>query len=101
MSEDRRGSDSRPFRRREIKAVTVAGWLGTLTLSAIPAVNVVFWFVWAFGAKKPSRKSFARAALILSLIGVIGFALAIGFYGQEILDFARRMNPDLFLTDRP
>jgi len=58
--------------------------------------------IWAFAAKRPSRRSFALAMLILTLIFLALFVLAAALFGQEILDWARSINPSLFsdlLTD--
>jgi uncharacterized membrane protein YccC len=37
---------------------------------AIPLVGLIVCFVWAFGAGNPNRRNFARACLILTVIGV-------------------------------
>ena len=86
----------------EYKPVSVGGWLVTLILSAIPALNLILWMIWAFAAKRPSRKSFAVAMLILTLIFLSLSLLTACLFGQEILDWARSINPNLFsdlLTD--
>ena len=86
----------------EYKPVSVGGWLVTLILSAIPALNLILWMIWAFAAKRPSRKSFAVAMLILTLIFLSLALLTACLFGQEILDWARSINPNLFsdlLTD--
>jgi len=80
----------------EYKPVSVGGWLVTLILSAIPALNLILWMIWAFAAKRPSRKSFAVAMLILTLIFLSLALLAACLFGQEILNWARSINPNLF-----
>jgi len=42
-----------------------------LLLSLIPVVNIVMFFVWAFGSENPSRRNFGRAQLLILLIGVV------------------------------
>ena len=76
--------------------VSVMGWIGTLILSAIPALNLVMWIIWAFCAKRPSRRTFAIACLILTLLCAALVALAITLFGQEILEWARQLDPELF-----
>ena len=76
--------------------VTIGGWMGTLVISAIPVVNLVMWFIWAFRAKKPSRRSYAAACLILTAICLALCAGAIALWGEQILDWARRLSPTLF-----
>ena len=43
------------------KAVMTMGeWLITLIVLAIPCVNVIMYFVWAFGNGNENRKNFCR-----------------------------------------
>ncbi len=52
--------------------VSTMGWIGRWLLMCIPIVNVVMLFVWAFGGtNKRSLKTWARAQLLLVLIGII------------------------------
>lgn len=52
--------------------VTIGGWIGVFFLSVLPLVNLIMLFVWAFSSStKQSLKNYARAVLILSLIGTI------------------------------
>lgn len=58
--------------------VSVGSWMGTMLLSAIPIVNIICFFVWAFGTKtKPSKKTYAAACLIWILIGIILIGVAL------------------------
>lgn len=83
-------------RSKNYKPVSVGGWLGTILLSAIPGVNLILWIIWAFAAKRPSRRSFSIAMLILTLLFAALIAAAIFLYGAEILDWARSIDPELF-----
>lgn len=80
----------------DYKPVSVGGWMLTLFLSAIPALNLLLWIIWAFSAKRPSRKSFAVAMLIWTVIFIALILLAACLFGQEILDWARSIDPELF-----
>jgi len=52
------------------EVVSVGEWMLTLLICAIPVVNLVMLFVWAFGAgTKPSKANWAKASLIW--IGII------------------------------
>ena len=52
--------------------MTVKDWLLTYLLCCIPIANIVLMFMWAFGNKaKPSKKTWARAGLILCLIVLV------------------------------
>ncbi len=50
------------------EAIKLGSWLGTFSLLLIPGVNIVSVIVWAISSKSPSKKSFARALLLFSLI---------------------------------
>jgi len=65
--------------------VSVWRWLGVLALSAVPGVNIVLWFVWAFAAKRPPIKTFAIAALILTAIILALLAVLIMVFGDALL----------------
>jgi hypothetical protein len=50
----------------ENKPVSVGEWILTFILLAIPLVNIIMLFVWAFGdSAQPSKKTFAKAQLII------------------------------------
>ena len=49
--------------------LSIGGWIGTLLVLMIPVVNLVMFFVWAFGNGNECRKNFALASLILTLLG--------------------------------
>ena len=91
MSEKKKSRKDKGYKR-----VSVGGWMGTLLLSAIPVVNLILWIIWAFAAKKPSRKTFAIACLVLTLIFAAIVAAGVSLYGKEILEWARQIDPQLF-----
>ena len=78
------------------KPVSVGGWLGTILLSAIPGLNILLWMIWAFFARKPSRRSFAIAMLILTVLFIVLTVVAIFLWGAEILEWARSLDPEMF-----
>jgi len=52
--------------------VTVGDWVVTLIILAIPLVNLIMLIVWAFSSSTPKSKSnFAKASLIMMLIGLV------------------------------
>ncbi len=81
---------------KEYRKVSVGGWMGTIILSCIPVLNFIMWLIWAFSAKRPSRRTFAGACLILTLLCAALAALIITLFGAEILDWARSIDPELF-----
>lgn len=64
----------------------IGNWVPVFILSAIPLVNLVMLFVWAFSsATNKSKQSYARTALIFSgimlVLGVVGIVAYIAFFG--------------------
>ena len=57
------------------KPVSFLTWLGTLLLGIVPFVNIVYvvlLFVWAFSeGNNVTRKNWARAQLVVSLISIV------------------------------
>ncbi len=78
------------------KPVSVGGWLGTIILSCVPALNIVLWLIWAFAAKRPSRRTFSIACLILTGALMLIALMAVSFFGTALLNWARGINPTLF-----
>ncbi|MDD2374759.1 MAG: zinc ribbon domain-containing protein [Eubacteriales bacterium] len=62
--------------------LSVGQYIGMIILSAIPLVGLILLLVWAFGSDtNANKKNFARAMLIMMIIGVvlsIIFSAAIG-----------------------
>ena len=78
------------------KPVSIGGWVGTILLSCVPAVNIVLWLIWAFTAKRRSRRNYAIACLILTGALLLIALLAVSFFGTAMLNWARGLNPTLF-----
>ncbi len=56
--------------------VSLGNWLVTFLIMAIPLVNLIALFVWAFsGATLPSKRTWAQANLVL-----IAIVLALGIF---------------------
>lgn len=56
--------------------ISVGNWLLTFIVMCIPLVNVVMLFVWAFGGSfHRSKSNWARAALLMMLIILLGWLL--------------------------
>ena len=52
----------------ETREVPLLSWFGTLILCSIPGINIVALIAMAAGSKDASKKAFARAMIILSLL---------------------------------
>ena len=58
--------------------VTIADWMLTVFITALPLIGIVMLFVWAFGNHTNVNKAnFAKASLILYAIGI---AVSIFFF---------------------
>ena len=69
--------------------LSVGGWIGTLILLAIPIVSIIMVFVWAFGGGNISRRNYAIALLVLTLIVIIvGIVLSL-IFGFSLAGFQR------------
>lgn len=66
----------------EAPVMSVKNWMLTLFLAAIPLVNIIMLFVWAFGrASNPNKANYAKASLIWTAIGIVIYiVLFIVFY---------------------
>ena len=52
--------------------VTFKEWMITILLMALPVVNIVMLFVWAFGGGASiSKANFAKASLVWMAIGIV------------------------------
>ncbi len=52
--------------------LSVKDWMITILLLAIPLVNIVMLFVWAFSkGENPTKSNYAKASLIWALIGIV------------------------------
>ena len=74
------------------KPISILNWLLTLFVSAIPGVNLVGFVVMAIFAKNRSKRTFAGAALILTGIFAVLFVVAFLIFGDQIVEFARKLN---------
>lgn len=74
------------YREREsnfIQApISVGEWMTTLLIMAIPLVNIIMLFVWAFsGNINLSKANWAKASLIWSLIIIVFYAIILLIFG--------------------
>ena len=53
------------------EVMSMGDWFLTLIVLAIPCVNVVMYFVWAFADGNENRKNFCRVSLILGAISIV------------------------------
>ncbi len=75
---------------RDSGIISLGDWIITLIVLAIPIVNIVMLFVWAFSdGTHPSKQNFCRAYLILALIAIVLFILFAVMGGMAAMMAAR------------
>jgi hypothetical protein len=63
--------------------IKLGEWIVTYLLMAIPVVNIIMLFVWAFSSEThPSKKTYAQASLIFALIGIVLYVIFIAVFGS-------------------
>lgn len=75
-------------RTKKTPKISVINWMGTLLLCAIPGVNLIAIICFLIFAKSPSKKTFAGAVLIWSVLIAVAAALLLLFFPQEAADLA-------------
>ncbi len=73
------------------KPISFKNWMGTMALPFIPIIGIfiyiVMMFVWAFGSDTPkSKKNWARASLIISVIAIVLFIFMFASTMMDIMN---------------
>lgn len=56
---------------KQAPVVSVSDWLITILIMAIPIVNIIMMFIWAFSPEtNPSKANYFKASLIWAAIGI-------------------------------
>lgn len=68
------GADTRPL--------TVNEWFVTILILALPLVNIVMYFYWAFAdGVNLNKRNFCRASLLWTLVGLVIAAIVVAIMG--------------------
>jgi len=71
-AEVQKESDAKPPKGSKYELISTMGFVGILLLLAIPVVGPVLVIIWALGGcRKQQKRNFARANLILAIIGLV------------------------------
>ncbi|RTE11149.1 hypothetical protein EJQ19_03620 [Paenibacillus whitsoniae] len=72
-----------PMEEQQAPVISVKSWMLTIFLLAIPIVNIVLLFVWAFSkSENPTKSNYAKASLIWAAIGIVLYILFfVAFFG--------------------
>lgn len=75
------------------ETLSVGDWLITLIVTAIPIVNIIMLFVWAFGSGTPTTKAnWAKAALILVAIMIVLYIIVFAMFGAAFFGMMNHGN---------
>ncbi|KAF5072389.1 hypothetical protein DSECCO2_202510 [anaerobic digester metagenome] len=76
--------------------ISVGDWMITLLIAAIPLVNIIMLFVWAFGSGyHTSKANWAKATLIWALISIVIAVILMILFGAVIFSFMNS-GPDFY-----
>ena len=69
------------------KPLSVKQWMLTIIVMVIPLVNIVMFFVWAFGKGNRGRANYFKAQLLLTLIitvlGIVSVLVLGALFGSS------------------
>ena len=66
------------------QVVSLGDWMITMLICWIPIVGLVMMFVWAFGNSNPSKRNWARAALLWAVIAFVFYMIIFIMFGAMI-----------------
>lgn len=62
-----------------VEPITTGGFVGIFLLLSVPVLNLILLIIWACGGcRKVNKRNFARAVLIILLVGLIVAAVIVG-----------------------
>jgi xanthine/uracil permease len=70
----------------------------TIFITIIPLVNLIMYFVWAFGSDThPSKKNWAKASLIWLAIAIVLYIIIFAIFGAAMMSsMNNNVGPDGF-----
>ena len=73
------------------KPISILNWMLTIIVSIIPGINIVGFIAMMIFAQNRSKKNFAAAALLLTVIFAVLFVAAFLIFGDQIVEFTRTL----------
>ena len=71
---------------RQPEVLSVGNWMLTILIAIIPVVNIIMFFVWAFGDNtNPNKANWAKAQLLWILIAIAFYGLLALILGSMML----------------
>jgi hypothetical protein len=69
-----------------VPAMSIGDWLITYLITAIPIINIIMLFVWAFGnSDNTIRSTWAKATLVWFLIIIVIYTIFMMVFGAAFL----------------
>lgn len=78
-------------KEKNVRKVSFFNWVITLIFSVIPGVNLLFFIGTSMFARNLSKRTYAAAALVLTLIVLIALCVGVIFFGNEIVEWAEKV----------
>lgn len=78
-------------KEKNVKKVSFFNWFITLIFSLIPGLNLIFFIGTGMFARNPSKRTYAVAALVLTLIILIAVCVGVIFFGNEVVEWAEKV----------
>ena len=73
------------------KRISVWNWMGTLLLCCIPGVNLIALILFIIFAKSSSKRGFAIAGLVLTLLFGVLICAAFAIFPQQLSELAETL----------
>jgi xanthine/uracil permease len=83
---------------KSYQPLSVKDWMLTIFITIIPLVNLIMYFVWAFGSDThPSKKNWAKASLIWLAIAIVLYIIIFAIFGAAMMSsMNNNVGPDGF-----
>lgn len=79
-----------PYGYQNQPALSVGDWFVTILITAIPLVNIIMLFVWAFSSStNPNKANWAKASLIWLAIVIVLYIIIFATIGAALFSAYR------------
>ena len=75
-------------RTKKPSTVSVFNWMGTVILTAIPGVSLIFIILTLIFAKAPSKRNYAWALLILTALTMAAIVALLAIFPEQAAQLA-------------
>ena len=75
-------------RTKKASTVSVLNWMGTVILTAIPGVSLIFIILTLIFAKAPSKRNYAWALLLLTALTLVAAVALLALFPEQAAQLA-------------